>query len=80
MPWQPIETAPRDGTIILMRSDHAPKIGVVAGGYDITADLPWRFVESINWKVGVEYETTEDPFNAFLKAPTHWMPLPGEQT
>lgn len=69
--WQTIDNAPKDGTVILLWSRHAPKVGVVAGAYDIKADLPWRFVEYFDW-----IEGNVDPFNAFLKEPTHWRPIP----
>lgn len=72
--WQTIDTAPTDGTIIQLWSAHAPKVGVVAGAYDVQADMPWRFVEYIDWNTGKEDEDA-DPFNAFLKRPTHWKPL-----
>lgn len=67
--WQPIETAPKDGTKMILAdlSDGGPvpsNIGVGA----------WEFVESNDWDEKPVWDwaayagTTEDP--------THWMPLP----
>lgn len=62
MKWQPIETAPKDGTIIIMTG--APELGytlpcVVDALYD---DGGWLVNQ---W---------ESP--SFAITPTHWMPIP----
>jgi len=59
--WQPIETAPRDGTKVLLLS----QIGIFVGSYD-TYDVwgRWALELSISGD-GVDQECI-----------THWMPLP----
>jgi hypothetical protein len=64
--WQPIETAPRDGTTVLV-NDTTP-------GY-----TPWvaaMYIESKEWS-GWAYddEATADS-NPLGPNPTHWIPLP----
>ena len=60
--WQPIETAPRDGTeILLFDADTDPTIYV--GGYDYDGRY-WFYSELLAQDVVGE------------ATPTHWMPLP----
>ena len=73
--WKPIETAPRDGEIVLLTDGRS----VVAGCFEPSIhgdEYPWAFVDDyagcnmINGAVGV-------PANAFrTDGATHWMPLP----
>lgn len=60
MGWQPIETAPKNGTVILI-------FGVYVG-YPIQHVVEWR---KGRWKVD-----TEDGWWGVVVDPTHWMPLP----
>src|SRR3546814_3795236 len=60
-PWQPIETAPEDGTEVLVYT---------SGGNVMTAyisDSPYWRGEWMNW------EARSDGMSV---TPTHWMPLP----
>lgn len=62
--WQPIETAPKDGTPVLLfePSEYEIPASTVVG--------EWRgngFVESFNHEYAII-------------APTHWMPLPPSPT
>jgi hypothetical protein len=70
MEWQPIETAPRDGMVLLFRPS-AYEWGKVAPGRhndDRHAIRPRPYWEM--WlKIGGVWESREWP-------PTHWMPLP----
>lgn len=72
--WRPIETAPKDGTQIMVCGgtyhysgdtfpDECPLMGVATVGYDQTRE---------NWKgeQGEQY----DEF--YWHKPTHWVPLP----
>jgi hypothetical protein len=67
MQWQPIETAPRDGTAVLLTD-----------GFDVAVarweDTGMRF-QNLAWVVSRyidgEYNSTVD-----FDDPTHWMPLP----
>jgi hypothetical protein len=68
MTWQPIETAPKDGTWVLLTGgdidygwDGGFKPSVVSGQW---ADTRWQFAWYDSGYYG-EYEN-----------PTHWMPLP----
>ncbi len=64
MKWQPIETAPKDGTPILAyRGDHYKSFGHVQVTYWRTAA---HKVGYIGW----------GEFNQRWWPPTHWMPLP----
>jgi len=67
--WQPIETAPKDGTdIIVMYIDIATQFVRIA----FWLDYEWD--PSINgWWT---YDCGEDELMAPIYAPTHWMPLP----
>lgn len=58
--WQPIETAPKDGTAIL----------VYAGQFCYCVE----WVEEFDWWA-VE-DNKLGPFRLRGQAPTHWMPLP----
>lgn len=62
--WQPIETAPKDGTRVLLFTTHIPNdyynesfIGVQIGRWDCG-----------HMSDGWEFENIGEP--------THWMPLP----
>jgi len=61
--WQPIETAPKDATPILLFINGNPKRGflIQTGSY----------LKKDNWEGWVDSYECED-----LAPPTHWMPLP----
>lgn len=67
MIWQPIETAPRDGTEII-------GLGLMIGDYGYTPDhTTWT---GISWCVN-GWQTTKPQGRHFCGfVPTHWMPLP----
>lgn len=62
MEWQPIETAPKDGTEILVC---APSHG----------KGPGQFVVIVTFLDG-EWTTDRNSFDHSIWPPTHWMPLP----
>ena len=63
MTWQPIETAPRDGTEMLLWDGTNLGVG-------FRTDTAWGLVfELHNWEWGHEIS-----FKTVY--PTHWMPLP----
>lgn len=65
MDWLPIESAPRDETLILICNDRHQHFMVRAAYYDPeTPSHPW-FVED-----------SCDGFGHAEGWPTHWMPLP----
>lgn len=64
MNWKPIETAPKDGTIVLLGWDddcHIPSVGC----FNVNKGL-WYCDRQWRWEDG---HMKECP-------PTHWMPLP----
>ena len=70
--WQPISTAPKDGTrILLYRPGSYPWAAVVAGEFDLQAHYgkprPY-WTHDRERMAGVQ--------EARNKPPTHWMPLP----
>jgi hypothetical protein len=74
MDWETIETAPRDGTSVLLGGRWRP-FDILPGGEWCCVVAIWgspssRFDEECAWYVGVErIETWNVDF-------THWMPLP----
>jgi len=73
MDWQPIETAPKDGTEILGYGPWAGECGGVHAGAEVC---------TIQWKNGhtdyrgYEWEVTHSDMYGVWQAPTHWMPMP----
>lgn len=60
--WKPIETAPKDGTRVLLgRADEG---WTTVGSFDDERDEWWE--SNTNW----------DDFNGAPIYPTHWQPLP----
>ncbi|WP_367079153.1 DUF551 domain-containing protein [Luteitalea sp.] len=66
MTWQPIETAPKDGTPVLV---YFPEIGVweVRWSTDVFDDGFWCVSDN-------KFE--DRPLRGWIENPTHWMPLP----
>lgn len=78
--WQPIETAPKDGTDIMLSN------GVVVaeghwlhreGGITERRDLDGRYIDQDEDE---GYDGWIDWFGGMLPEPTHWMPLPAQPT
>ena len=69
--WQPIETAPKDGTRILL-AHHQNK-------YENLPPLIWVIDGQwgANWRTGDDYQPHwHHDRKLRLVSPTHWMPLP----
>lgn len=68
--WQPIETAPRDGTRVLLFR-HGPNNQIVCGWWntDCYAKRPRSY-----WSH--DFERICGTIDARQNPPTHWMPLP----
>lgn len=67
--WQPIDTAPRDGTVLLLaqRDPDYPLLGDEGAWYQFTG----------SFKHGEWYC---EEYDAIEKAPTHWKPLGPDPT
>jgi hypothetical protein len=64
--WQPIETAPRDGSEILVSDGEAVE------------KVSWAYVSnsgSVGWLINVNVDSGFNYYDQFTD-PTHWMPLP----
>ena len=82
--WQPIETAPRDGTSLLLWT----RAGVMVGWWDEGSEdhAPDSPGHDPGWFAGsgddaaMPGRSPEHGFHAYhyaaLNQPTHWMPLP----
>jgi hypothetical protein len=70
--WKPIETAPRDGTLILLADispdDHCVKCAEQGC---------WEFIEVSDYDGAVIYDWSTAMGR--IEFPTHWMPLPSFQ-
>jgi hypothetical protein len=69
--WQPIETAPRDGVILLygeIRPHPADKQLFIAG-QKVRAAGYWDFVDEA-------WSPTTSPWTGPWLEPTHWHPIP----
>jgi len=76
MDWQPIETAPRDGTRIILTDGKSVEAGCFAPHVH-GDEYAWAFVDDYaaedvgHGNVGVQANAFKTDFV------THWMPLPG---
>lgn len=67
--WHPIETAPKDGTPVLVFSPgpSGDPTNVIVAKFDTWGDAAWwSFCESVLADIAGQIEPE----------PTHWMPLP----
>jgi hypothetical protein len=76
--WQPIETAPKDGPVILL--------GGTTAMFGVWFDEHWVFWEGCASDVFYKETIASDDIAASLNywcsgyGPTHWMPLPAAPT
>lgn len=80
MEWQPIETAPRDGSQLLLMTTRGHSIGAwnsrprgpgISGGIQSPGWVAYTDgyeIDDAGWDTGTDYVKSIDP--------THWMPLP----
>ena len=66
--WQPMESAPKDGTNIL----------AWLATWEMPAFVNWRVGRSgiAMWNDAVEHDNEMDGSDAYSHPPTHWLPLP----
>ena len=69
MSWQPIETAPKDGTIVRLRCETRPDFSEPIMYWDKRRKRWAGFA----YAIARRYRTFWDPE---LPQPTHWCPLP----
>lgn len=80
--WQPIETAPRDGTevILAITGGGHKSHWVHVGWWNAGDSFPWRFIDSFDLTPTGCCNLEDDdriPVNgAREESVTHWMPLP----
>ena len=72
--WQPIETAPRDGTPILLTDGRS--CVHLAWYQDAYEPYPWFLVDSFDHRTNEQGTDTVELNSAMEVWPTHWMPLP----
>lgn len=65
--WQPIETAPRDGTEVLVCRVYEDGKAEYAVAHNYDDGNGWRDMGDLGW-AGMTHEEDNQP--------THWMPLP----
>lgn len=72
--WQAIETAPRDGVLVLLWQEDQ---GFGVGYYSEYTEEWWEAVDDETQKLQQETEVHLTSFSeGLLYSPTHWMPLP----
>lgn len=70
--WQPIETAPKDGTsIIAIRYDYYDRIEAARCWFQPEFDAFITGCRQLSWEGGSELHSPD-----IFKNPIHWMPLP----
>ena len=73
--WMPIESAPRDGTRVIVANKHG--VTTAYWGDAQVWDVPWNdATQNLHW---VRWECEDYFYSEHLLdelEPTHWMPLP----
>ena len=64
MSWQPIETAPKDGTYVILVDCDLVTIG------------KWMNSDALRDEAWVGFDSIQSLHKTCVMAPTHWMPLP----
>jgi uncharacterized protein DUF551 len=74
MTWQPIETAPKDGTVLLLYGGEDDNAGHVGEKYQTFCRSPCRGMWDGNeWLMAL---AEAGYVGVCRNNPTHWMPLP----
>lgn len=77
MEWRLIDTAPKDGTWILVCGDPYDEGEVPFGvtRWVVESEEQWRFVDENTQKREVDDTSHWDDNGQYFR-PTHWMPIP----
>ncbi len=72
MEWKPIDSAPKDGTVILLG------FASIRGGAEGSVDVGYwmNSPETNYWREVGWFATDDDVLTQHPQHPTHWMPLP----
>lgn len=74
--WQPIETAPKDGTRILFYDPHTSSL-IFAGIWDDKFESDFDGEDTIYRGAWTDYAVASFGFEEYQEySPTHWQPLP----
>lgn len=73
--WKPIETAPKDGTTILLWSEYMSEPCTGAWGTQSHGRLGWNAKHDGMWVVESEHDLSGTTYKEIAVA-THWCPLP----
>ena len=78
MEWQPIETAPKDGVIIVYCPSEDAKFEYFEGeGEEMVDDPKPAFIGCAEWcEDECEFVIFSFHWLSYTSQPTHWMPLP----
>ena len=78
MEWQPIDTAPTDGSKVLIywHGNNTPFISVAVWRGDKSPDFPWRSAETGSAMGGFGQCHAEQKDQTWKQGATHWMPMP----
>jgi hypothetical protein len=76
--WLPIETAPRDGTWVLLAGGRCQD---ESGGQDERRVVSAQWTNHLNGRTGAEYERWQfawhdGGYDGDYENPTHWQPMP----
>lgn len=75
MDWQPIDSAPKDGTRVRLGSDQCPSSMKAETIHKVTGD----WVDG-RWRLSAFFIVPGGRMGALSSQPTHWMPLPPPPT
>lgn len=79
--WRPIESAPRDGTVVLLLHTGPTSNEINVGWWTINSRYPWAFVDDTTIFFAKDGDGNMrdciQPNGYFVDdPPTHWLPLP----
>jgi hypothetical protein len=77
MQWQPIETAPKDGTIIIAIETKGERVGVsLVSWYESPSKVTKGWVQSIGVEIKDGKRIFPNKHHLVAFPVTYWMPLP----